>query len=157
MVTLRYNMHYCHPYKKSLNINIPLLFSWLDLKWGNKLILKFFWGKMIVSCIFMKGSLEAWSQYLKDSSYRSVHYNTLVFPGFSNAYTDFRLLLVVPPTQKPACLSSFICNLTGAEAPKLSLRSLYRLQEFHKIAIEENKAQVKKNEIRYIYKSTFYN
>lgn len=138
MVTLRYSMHYCHPYKKSL-INMPLLFSWLDLKWGNKLILGFFWGKMIMSCIFMKGSLETWSQHIKDSGYRSVHYNTLVFGGFGNGCTDFRLLLAVPLLKKPACLSSFT---TDAEAPKLSLRSFYWLQEFHKIAAEENKAQV---------------
>lgn len=114
MLSLRNNVHYHISSRKPLTVNISLLFSQLYLKWGDKLILKIsLLGQNgnLISCKFRERSLETWHQYVENTGYRSVYYNTLVLPGFSS---DWHLAEGVPvwlqvisgstPTQTPTSL-----------------------------------------------------
>lgn len=135
MLILRSNVQYYYPFQNSLIINMSL-FSELYLTWRDKLMLRVsLLGQKdnlnFLSCIFREGSLEMCSQCMKFTGCRSVCYNMLVLPGFSNDWHWAKAVSVwlqaitgSPPTQTPTYLSSFMAD---AEAPKFPLGSLYWL------------------------------
>lgn len=77
MLILWSNTHY-YPSQNSLIINSSLLFRHLYLKWRDKFILRIIYlleqneNLNFLSCIFRKRSLKIYSQYIKDTGYRSI-------------------------------------------------------------------------------------